>query len=95
MDLDITKFFDHVNWDILMGKIAQVIRDKRVLKLIGNYLRAGAMLNGVVVEERGRDSARGTAFAAVGQHLPGRTGSGTGDDEGTNSAGTRMTATFT
>ena len=33
-----------------MGKIAQVIRDKRVLKLIGKYLRAGAMLNGVVVQ---------------------------------------------
>jgi group II intron reverse transcriptase/maturase len=50
VDLDITKFFDHVNWDILMGKIAQVIRDKRVLHLIGKYLRAGAMLNGVVVK---------------------------------------------
>ncbi len=50
VDLDITKFFDHVNWDILMGKIAQVIRDKRVLKLIGRYLRAGAMLNGVMVK---------------------------------------------
>lgn len=49
VDLDITKFFDHVNWDILMGKIAKVIRDKRVLKLIGKYLRAGAMLDGVVV----------------------------------------------
>jgi RNA-directed DNA polymerase len=49
VDLDITKFFDHVNWDILMGKIAEVIRDKRVLKLIGRYLRAGAMLEGVVV----------------------------------------------
>lgn len=49
VDLDITKFFDHVNWDILMGKIAEVIRDKRVLKLIGRYLRAGAMLDGVWV----------------------------------------------
>ncbi len=49
MDLDIAKFFDRVNRDILMGKIAQVIRDKRVLKLIGRYLRAGAMLDGVVV----------------------------------------------
>jgi group II intron reverse transcriptase/maturase len=50
VDTDISKFFDHVNWDILMGKIAQEIRDKRVLKLIGKYLRAGAMLNGVVVK---------------------------------------------
>jgi group II intron reverse transcriptase/maturase len=50
VDLDITKFFDHVNWDILMGKIGQRIRDKRVLKLIGRYLRAGVMIDGVVVE---------------------------------------------
>ena len=50
VDLDITKFFDHVNWDILMGKIAKVIRDKRVLKLIGRYLGAGAMQNGVEVK---------------------------------------------
>jgi RNA-directed DNA polymerase len=50
VDLDITKFFDHVNWDILMGKIGAVIRDKRVLKLIGKYLRAGAMLDGVRVK---------------------------------------------
>jgi RNA-directed DNA polymerase len=50
VDLDIAKFFDHVNWDILMGKIAQVIRDKRVLKLIGRYLRAGAMLDGVGIK---------------------------------------------
>ena len=50
VDLDITKFFDHVNWDILMGKIAKVIRDKRVLKTIGRYLRAGIMEDGVVVK---------------------------------------------
>jgi RNA-directed DNA polymerase len=50
VDIDITKFFDHVNWDILMGRIGAVIRDKRVLKLIGRYLRAGAMEDGVVVK---------------------------------------------
>ena len=50
VDLDVTKFFDHVNWDILMGKVGEVIRDKRVLKLIGKYLRAGAMRNGVEVK---------------------------------------------
>ena len=47
-DIDITKFFDHVNHDILMGRIAQVIRDKRVLHLIGKYLRRGAMVEGIV-----------------------------------------------
>ena len=48
VDIDITKFFDHVNHDILMGRIAQAIRDKRVLRLIGKYLRRGAMVDGLV-----------------------------------------------
>jgi RNA-directed DNA polymerase len=48
VDLDITKFFDQVNHDILMGRIGKVIRDKRVLQLIGKYLRRGAMVEGVV-----------------------------------------------
>ena len=48
VDIDITKSFDHVNHDILMGRIAGVIRDKRVLHLIGEYLRRGAMVEGLV-----------------------------------------------
>lgn len=41
--------FDHVNHDILMCRIAEVIGDKRVLRLIGRYLRAGVLAEGVVV----------------------------------------------
>ena len=48
VDMDITKFFDRVNHDILMQRIGQTIRDKRVLRLIGKYLRAGVMIEGVV-----------------------------------------------
>jgi RNA-directed DNA polymerase len=48
IDFDITKFFDQVHHDILMGRIAQVIRDKRVLHVIGKYLRRGAMVDGLV-----------------------------------------------
>ena len=55
VDLDITKFFDHVNHDILMHRIGQTVRDKRVLRLIGRYLRAGVMIQGVV-----RESEEGT-----------------------------------
>ena len=40
--------FDHVNDDILVGRMAQGIRDKRVLHLIGKYLRRGAMADGLV-----------------------------------------------
>ena len=47
-DMDITKFFDRVNHDLLMNRIGQTIRDKRVLSLIGRYLRAGVMVEGLV-----------------------------------------------
>jgi retron-type reverse transcriptase len=52
VDMDITKFFDRVNHDILMNRIGQRIRDKRVLRLIGHYLRAGVMIEGVVVSSQ-------------------------------------------
>jgi RNA-directed DNA polymerase len=50
VDIDISKFFDHVNHDILMSKVGKAIRDKRMLKLTGRYLRSGAMEDGVVNE---------------------------------------------
>lgn len=49
VDLDITKFFDHVSHDILMGRIGTTVRDKRVLRLIGKFLRCGALVEGVVM----------------------------------------------
>ena len=50
VDMDITKFFDRVNHDILMQKIGLVVRDKSVLRLIGRFLRAGVvMADGVAV----------------------------------------------
>jgi RNA-directed DNA polymerase len=52
VDMDITKFFDAVNHDILMGRIGKEIRDKRVLQLIGKFLRCGAMADGMVEASR-------------------------------------------
>ena len=49
VDIDITQFFDHVNHDILMSRIGETIRDKRVLRLIGRYLRSGVMVDGMRV----------------------------------------------
>jgi RNA-directed DNA polymerase len=50
VDLDLEKFFDRVNHDLLMGRIAKRIRDKRVLKLIRRYLEAGVIEHGSLSE---------------------------------------------
>jgi len=52
VDIDISAFFDHVNHDILMERLARRVRDKRVLKLIGRYLRAGMRVDGQVVKRQ-------------------------------------------
>jgi RNA-directed DNA polymerase len=49
IDMDLSKFFDRVNHDRLMSRLATGIRDKRVLKLIRRYLTAGAMIEGLVI----------------------------------------------
>ena len=46
--MDLSKFFDRVNHDRLMSRLASKIADKRVLKLIRRYLNAGTMINGVI-----------------------------------------------
>ena len=50
VDIDIEKFFDRVNHDMLVARVARVVKDKRVLKLIRAYLNSGVMVNGVVME---------------------------------------------
>jgi RNA-directed DNA polymerase len=54
VDMDIEKFFDEVNHDILMGKIIKKVKDKLVLKLIRKYLQTGIMINGIgTIREKG------------------------------------------
>ena len=48
VDLDLEKFFDRVNHDRLMARVATRVRDKRLLRLIRAYLNAGVMENGLV-----------------------------------------------
>ena len=52
VDIDLEKFFDRVNHDILMSRLARRIKDKRVLRLIRRYLQAGMMSNGLTTVRR-------------------------------------------
>jgi RNA-directed DNA polymerase len=50
VDIDLEKFFDRVNHDMLMARVARVVKDKQVLKLIRAFLESGVMVNGVVLD---------------------------------------------
>lgn len=58
VDLDLEKFFDRVNHDLLMQKLSLRIDDKRVLRLIRRYLEAGMMADGLV-SPRTEDTPQG------------------------------------
>jgi RNA-directed DNA polymerase len=51
VDVDLERFFDRVNHDVLMGRLAKRIEDKRMLKILRGFLNAGVMLNGVVIDQ--------------------------------------------
>jgi hypothetical protein len=68
VDVDLEKFFDRVNHDKLLGELAKRITDKRILRLIGAYLKAGVMENAV---EAGQEAICRTAKTRRGQRSGG------------------------
>ena len=50
VDIDLERFFDTVNHDRLMARMKETVKDKKVLRLVNKYLKAGVMVNGVVIE---------------------------------------------
>lgn len=59
VDIDIHRFFDEMDHDILMREVAKEVRDKDVLRLIGKYLRAGKLVNNRKVHHEGKGAPQG------------------------------------
>lgn len=63
--VDLSRYFDTVNHDMLMARVARKIDDKRVLKLIRAYLNAGIMADGVVHASGGEGTSQGSPLSPL------------------------------
>jgi len=68
VDIDLEQFFDRVNHDRLMGRVAKRVADKRLLKLIRAFLNAGMMVGGVVIP-RGQGTPQGGPLSPLLSNL--------------------------
>ena len=74
VDIDLAKFFDRVNHDRLMARVAARIQDRRVLRLMRSYLTAGVLDRRAVRGQPGGHPARWSALAAAFEPRAGRVG---------------------
>jgi RNA-directed DNA polymerase len=68
VDMDLEKFFDRVNHDVLMARVGRKVKDERVLKLIRRYLEAGLMEGGVM-SARTEGTPQGGPFTPLTQKV--------------------------
>ena len=93
VDLDLEKFFDRVNHDILMSRLARRVADKRLLRMVRRFLEAGMMQNGVWSDTKGlRREGHYRRSCPICYWM---TWTRSWNARGTASAGTPMTATYT
>ncbi|MGD0236077.1 MAG: group II intron reverse transcriptase/maturase [Syntrophorhabdales bacterium] len=64
VDIDLEKFFDTVNHDMLMARVARRVKDKRLLKLIRKFITSGIM-HGGLVEARGKGTPQGSPLSPL------------------------------
>ena len=67
VDIDLEKFFERVNHDILMSRVVRKIKDKRVLQLLRRYLQAGVLEGGLVLR-RVEGTPQGGPFSPSVEH---------------------------
>jgi group II intron reverse transcriptase/maturase len=78
VDVDLEAFFDRVNHDVLMSRLAKRIADRRLLRLIRHYLDAGIMAHGVVME-RHEGTPQGGPLSPPRERAPRRSRQGAGE----------------
>ena len=69
VDVDLEKFFDRVNHDVLMARLARRVTDKRILRVIRRYLQAGTMEGGIATQRTEGTPQGGPAFTLVEQRI--------------------------
>jgi RNA-directed DNA polymerase len=76
VNIDLAKSFDTVNHDLLMHFVSRKVHDKRVLSLIGKYLRAGVVVNGRLEKTSMGVPPGWGSFTSLSQHPAGQSGQG-------------------